>query len=102
VIRQRVVTRLRELAVSLGQMAEGSHWHLFGSVDRDEPNAADIDLMILCKSDDQADILRRAIDPDALILPLHLSLMTFDEAAEIEAVRSQHSRAIFPWDAAAD
>lgn len=95
-IRHRVVTSLRELAVSLGPVAKGSQWHLFGSVDRDEPDAEDIDLMILCNSDDQADTLRHAIDPDALALPLHLALLTFDEAAEIEAVSVQHSRAIFP------
>lgn len=95
-IRQRVITSLRELAVSLGPKAEGAQWHLFGSVDRDEPDAADIDLMILCKSDDQADTLRRAIDPDAFLLPLHLALMTFGEAAEVDAVRIQRSRAIFP------
>lgn len=95
-IRQRVVTSLRALAVSLGPKAEGSQWHLFGSVDRDEQDAEDIDLMILCNSDDQADDLRRAIDPDALELPLHMALMTFEEAAEIEAVRVQCSRAIFP------
>jgi predicted nucleotidyltransferase len=96
VIRERVVASLRELAVSLGPEVDGTEWHLFGSVDRDEPQAADIDLMILCKSDDQADALRRAIDLDALALPLHLALMTFDEAAEVDAVRVQRSRAIFP------
>jgi len=77
-------------------MAEGTQWHLFGSVARDEPDAADIDLMILCKNDEQADALRKAIDPDALLLPLHLALMTFDEAAEVNAVRVQRSHAIFP------
>jgi len=95
-IRHRVVASLRELAVSLGPKADGTEWHLFGSVDRNEPNAADIDLMILCKSDAQADALRRAIDPDALALPLHLALMRFDEAAEVDAVRVQRSQAIFP------
>jgi len=95
-IRQRVIASLRKLAVSLGPEAEGTQWHLFGSVDRDEPNAVDIDLMILCKDDDQADALRRAIDPDAFILPLHLALMTFDEAAEVDAVCTQRSRTIFP------
>lgn len=95
-IRQRVVASLRDLAVSLGPKADGTEWHLFGSVDRNEPSAADIDLMILCKSDDQADALRRAIDPDALALPLHLALMRFDEAAEVDAVRVQRSQAIFP------
>lgn len=95
-IRQRVVANLRELATSLGPEADGTEWHLFGSVDRDEPNAADIDLMILCKSDDQADALRRTIDPEGLALPLHLALMTFDEAIEVDAVRVQRSRVIFP------
>ena len=95
-IRHRVITSLRELATSLGSEVEGTQWHLFGSVARNEPNAADIDLMILCKSDEQADSLRRVIDPDALTLPLHLALLTFDEAAEADAVRVQRSLAIFP------
>jgi predicted nucleotidyltransferase len=96
VIRHRVITSLRELAASLGPGAEGTQWHLFGSVARNEPDAADIDLMILCKSDEQADTLRRVIDPDNLALPLHLALLTFNEAAEIDAVRLQRSLAIFP------
>lgn len=95
-IRQRVITSLCKLAVSLGIKADGSQWHLFGSVDRNEADAGDIDLMILCKSDGQADALRRAIDLDALELPLHMALMTYDEAAEVDAVRVQSSRAIFP------
>lgn len=94
--RRCVVASLRELAISLGPKAFGTEWHLFGSVDRDEPNAADIDLMILCISDDQSDALRQAIDPDAFVLPLHLALMTFDEAVQVDAVRVQRSRVIFP------
>lgn len=95
-IRQRVVANLRVLAVSLGSKAEGSQWHLFGSVDRDEQDAEDIDLMILCNSDDQADVLRQAIDPDDMELPLQLALLTFEEAAEVDAIRVQRSRIIFP------
>jgi predicted nucleotidyltransferase len=95
-IRQRVVADLRKLALDLGVTAEGTQWHLFGSVDRDELGAADIDLMILCKDDRQADSLRQAIDPDTLLLPLHLALMTFEEAAEVDAILVQRSRSIFP------
>ena len=95
-IRQRVIASLRELAISLGPMAEGTEWHLFGSVDRGKPDAADVDLMILCKCADQADQLRRAINPDAFTPPLHLALMTFDEAIEVNAVHMQRSRPIFP------
>jgi predicted nucleotidyltransferase len=95
-IRERVVASLRELAISLGQCANETEWHLFGSVERDEPNAADIDLMILCKTDYQADVLRQSIDPDAFILPIHLALLTFEEAAEVGAIQMQESQAIFP------
>jgi predicted nucleotidyltransferase len=96
VIRPRVVAELRKLAASLGSAAHGTEWHLFGSVDRDESDAADIDLMIFCRSAAQADVLRQAIDPNSLELPIHLSLMTFDEAAKVDAVRVQCSTAIVP------
>lgn len=77
--------------MSLGPIASGTAWHLFGSVNRDDPNASDIDLMIFCKTDYQADMLRQAIDPDSLSLPLHLSLFTFEEAATIDATTAQQS-----------
>lgn len=95
-IRERVIAILRELAVALGPMAAGTEWHLFGSIDRDELDAADIDLMILCTDDDQADTLRRAIDPDVHFPPIHLALLTFDEAVEINAAHAQRSSVIFP------
>lgn len=95
-MRERIVTNLRELAVSLGPASAGSEWHLFGSVERDDQDAEDIDLIIICKSNLQADTLRQAIDPDSLELPLHLSLLTFEEVEQIDAVRVQCSRAIFP------
>lgn len=95
-IRDRIVGSLREIASSLGPKAEGTQWHIFGSVDRNEASAADIDLLVLCKSDDQADALRRAIDPDALERPLHLALMTFEEAAAIDATGVQQTRMIVP------
>ncbi len=95
-IRQGIISGLVELAVSLGTKAEDTEWYLFGSADRDELDAADIDLIILCKDDVHADLLRIAIDPDAFLLPLHLSLMTFDEAVEINVVSLQLGSLIFP------
>jgi hypothetical protein len=91
-----VVTQLRGLASSLGANAEGSEWYLFGSILRDDAYAADIDLMVLCGSDEQADSLRRAIDPDCLGLPIHLAFLTYREAAEVSAVQLQNARPIFP------
>jgi hypothetical protein len=71
-------------------------WHLFGSVDRDDPTAHDIDLLILCESDAQADRLRELIDTDAIEVPLHLSLMTFEEDRSVSAVGMQQAHRIYP------
>lgn len=95
-IRDRVVMQLRELAACLGLISECTKWYLFGSVDRCEEDARDIDLLILCKDHVQADALRAAIDPDQLELPLHLAFMTFAEEAEVSAVRMQQARIVFP------
>jgi hypothetical protein len=97
-IRSNVIAGLKQLAVLLGPVAQGTEWHLFGSVNRDELDALDIDLMILCTSDAQADMLRQAIDPDSFSLPLHLALLTFDEAAAIDATYVQQSTVILRID----
>ena len=94
-IRSRAIASLEEIAESLGPIAGGTEWHLFGSVNADEFTASDIDLMIFCKTDSQADMLRQLIDPDSLFLPLHLSLFTFEEAATIEAATRQKSTVFF-------
>lgn len=100
--RSGVIANLKELAVSLGTVASGSEWHLFGSVNRGAPDASDIDLMILCESDAQADKLRHMIDPDSLPLPLDLSLLTFNEAAAINAASVQQSTVILRLASVAD
>jgi hypothetical protein len=94
--RGEVVASLRAIGNSLGAIAAGTEWHLFGSVDQNSPNPTDIDLMILCQSAAQADLLRRAIDDDALALRIDLALLTFEEAAEVNAVGTQRSNVIFP------
>jgi len=94
IIRSNVIANLEELAKSLGAAASGTEWHLFGSVNRGVPGASDIDLMIFCGSDAQADVLRHAIDPESLPLPLHLSLLTFNEAITINAASIQKSTVI--------
>jgi hypothetical protein len=97
-IRAQVVASLKELAAALGSVAHGTEWHLFGSVDRNEIGASDIDLMILCKSHEQADHLRQSIDLDALYPPIHLSLLTFEEAATINATSLQQSTLVLQQD----
>lgn len=95
-IRDRVAAKIRELAASLGTTSEDTEWYLFGSVDRDVEHARDIDLLILCKDEVQADALRTVIDPDQFELPLHLAFMTYAEEREASAVRMQRGRIVFP------
>ncbi|WP_134095296.1 hypothetical protein [Novosphingobium sp. PhB55] len=95
-MRKAVEELLCTVAEQLGPIQSGSEWYLFGSVERNAPIAFDIDLLILCHSNEQADNLRRAIDHDEFPLPLDLSLMTFSEAAQVDAVRSQNARLIHP------
>lgn len=94
-IRERVVASLLECAIGLGKLSDGTQWQLFGSVDRNEAGASDIDLMILCRDDQQADSLRQSIDCDAFFLPLHLAFMTYEEAAEVAAAKQQKSHVIY-------
>ncbi len=94
--RARSIAALRDLASGLGPLADDTEWYLFGSIERDEAGAADIDLLILCPSDERADRLRTVIDEDVLGIPLDLSLMTFDEEREVRAVALQSAIRIIP------
>lgn len=94
--RESIVRALSSLAENLGVTSIGSEWHIFGSADRNTVNAADIDLMILCLDAVQADELRRAIDPDQFPIPIHLALLTFQEALEVDAVNVQQASKIYP------
>jgi len=96
VIRSRVIASLISYADRLGASAEGSAWHLFGSVERNDSGASDIDVLVLCENAAQADTLRREIDRDGFELPIQLSLMTFEEAASIDAVSLQGADKIYP------
>ena len=95
-IRQTVVAGLSQAADALGSAIAGTEWHLYGSAEQDEENAEDIDLMVLCASDEQADWLRRSLNPDLFVLPLHACFLTFAEAAELDAARVQRSCIIYP------
>lgn len=95
-MRSSIEDLLYSVAEQLGPIQCGSEWYLFGSVEQNSPDPSDIDVLILCESDEQADKLRQAIDPDAFPLPLDLSLMTFLEASQVDAVKSQNARLICP------
>lgn len=51
--------------------------------------------MILCIDHAQADLLRSAINTDELDLPLDISLLTFEEALEIDAISQQEAQIFY-------
>lgn len=101
-MRQSVEELLCAVAELLGPTKSGSEWYLFGSVEKNSLQSFDIDVLILCENDEQADNLRKAIDPDQFPLPLDLSLMTFSEASQVSAVKRQSARLIYPRTVAID
>jgi predicted nucleotidyltransferase len=98
ITRTSTIEVLSKLACSLGPIAINTEWHLFGSINRNAASSSDIDLMIFCHFDRQADELRKAIDCDAFELPLHISLFTFEEANSINVASIQNSTSLFTVD----
>lgn len=94
--RRAAVEALIDIASRIGLSCTGSEWYLFGSVSRGDLAPNDIDLMILCVDHVQADLLRAEINLDVLDLPLDLSLLTFEEAVEIDAISQQKAQKFFP------
>lgn len=90
------VEALIDIASGIGSPCTGSEWYLFGSIARGALAPNDIDLMILCVDDAQADLLRAAINTNILDLPLDLSLLTYEEAVEIDAIGQQKAQKFFP------
>lgn len=93
-IRDRAVAQITALADRLQQLALGTEWHLFGSVDRNDPSASDIDVIILCRDDSQANDLRRHIDTDEFSPPLDLSIFTYEEEISASVLALQHASLI--------
>lgn len=85
-------------AAGLGELVAETEWYLFGSALRSPDCAADIDLLILCGSDDVADRIRSTVDPHHLALPIDLTLLTFEEETELGFIQRQQAARVFPLD----
>lgn len=73
----------------------GSEWYLFGSINRHSTSPQDVDVIVICIDDAQADAIRKLVRTLTLPLPVDLSLMTFDEAAELDVIRLQCADRIY-------
>jgi len=66
-----------------------ARWYLFGSAQRSISDALDIDVLVVCRADGVADAIRHAVDIDQFAKPLHLSILTCAEEAEVHFVKKQ-------------
>lgn len=78
-----LVSSIRSLAIQINADIGGANWYLFGSARGGLSTVSDIDLVVICLTDSMADEVRRAVDVDQFARPIHLSILTDAEEAEI-------------------
>jgi hypothetical protein len=84
-----LVSAVKELAIKTNADVGSASWYLFGSSRDDLPAAADIDLLVVCETPIMADAIRRIVDLDQLTRPIHLSILTRSEEAEVRFIHRQ-------------
>jgi predicted nucleotidyltransferase len=84
-----LVSSIRSLAIRINADIGSTNWYLFGSAKEGLWIASDIDLVVVCHTDSMADAVRRAVDIDQFARPIHLSILTHAEEAEIGFVEKQ-------------
>lgn len=86
---------LRATADELTPDLGGAVWYLFGSALRDARSAADYDVAIVC-SRETAIVLRRALKPLCLRLPVHLMILTPSEDQDLNFTGRRGAVQFFP------
>ena len=77
---------LRIEAQRIDQLSRDAIWYLFGSAPEAFENASDIDVIVLCPSDDTVVLVRHELRDVCMSFPLHLFLLTREEEAELNFI----------------
>ena len=80
-----IVDEARALSASLPKAA----WYGFGSHFRGQPTYSDIDILVVCRTPAEAIAIRAKSAQICARWPLHLLIMTEDEAVETKFVATQ-------------
>lgn len=64
-------------------------WYIFGSLLRRPRQAADIDILVIYRSDDAAETIRRELREISIRFPIHLLFLSECEEVELQFVESQ-------------
>jgi predicted nucleotidyltransferase len=87
--RAQMQIEIEFLAQRLSKTAPGCRCYLFGSARTNLRTAADVDLLVVCESDDEADAIRHLASACELYPPLHISIYTKEEEMEGDFVNKQ-------------
>ena len=87
--RVELMCAVKDLATRTNANVGEAHWYLFGSAQQGLANASDIDLVVVCQTHAVADAIRQTVDVDQLSIPIHLSILTQTEQAELSFVEKQ-------------
>ena len=79
-----VIARLRD--------TDGLSAFLFGSVAEGTPSWSDIDILVVCKRQTDGCAARKALTELCGAYPIDLTVMTVEEEAELDFIRSERCR----------
>ena len=77
------------------KLVQNVEWYVFGSLLREPQRAADIDILVVYRSDDAADLIRRELRAAAIRFPIHLLFLSECEETELQFVHSQRCVPLF-------
>jgi predicted nucleotidyltransferase len=84
-----LILAVADLAKEINANVGNANWYLFGSAQEDLTDASDIDLLVVCQTNGMADAIRRLVDEDKFVRPIHLSIFTQAEEQEVRFVEKQ-------------
>jgi len=94
---KNIVQSIQEIAIELEKLDYSLEWYLFGSYLLNQHLAKDIDLLIIYKSLDSAQIVRNKLSDLSMQAPLHLIFMHKDEEEELDFIKSQNVIELFSY-----
>ena len=84
-----MIEAVRHEAERISSKILGTRWYLFGSFTRNPRGAADVDVLVVCRSHADAIRIREEIHDVCSDWPLHLLLMTDSEEEQTKFIVSE-------------
>lgn len=94
--REMLPPLLRTEILRVSKLVQDAEWYLFGSLLQAPQQAIDIDILILYRSDDTAEMIRGELEEITRRFPIHLLFLSEHEEAELNFIDSERCVPIHP------